>query len=427
MYKGIASANMVVKLGNAGWMGYFGTGGLKLSQIETAIHFIQSHLGKNKPYGMNLLYNRSQPKLEEQTVDLFLQHGINYIEAAAYIQLTPALVRFRLKGVHRNALGQIEIPHYILAKVSRPESAKIFMSPAPIEMVTHLVTTGQITQEEADLATEIPISHDICVESDSGGHTDRRIALTMLPTILRLRDEIMTRYHFTKKIRVGAAGGIGTPEAAAATFILGADFILTGSINQCTVEAGTSDAAKDLLQEMNVQDTTYAPSGDMFELGAQVQVFRKGLLFPARANKLYDLFNHHNSLDEIDEQTQEKLQSRYFRRSFQEIWEETKAYYLKEKPKEITEAEINPKHKMLLIFRWYFINTTRLTLKGDTTQQSNFQIHCGSALGAFNQWVKDTPLANWRNRHVDEIAEKIMVETAAYLNQQYLNFTEKNK
>ena len=60
-------------------------------------------------------------------------------------------------------------------------------------------------------------------------------------------------------IRVGAAGGIGAPEAAAAAFVMGADFVLTGSINQCTVEAGMSDAVKDLLLEINVQDTGYAP------------------------------------------------------------------------------------------------------------------------------------------------------------------------
>ena len=69
--------------------------------------------------------------------------------------------------------------------------------------------------------------------------------------------------------------GIGTPEAAAAAFLLGAEFIGTGSINQCTVEAGTSDSVKDLLQEANVQDTSYAPAGDMFEAGARVQVLKK--------------------------------------------------------------------------------------------------------------------------------------------------------
>jgi malonyl CoA-acyl carrier protein transacylase len=33
-----------------------------------------------------------------------------------------------------------------------------------------------------------------------------------------------------------------------------------------------SATVKDLLQQINIQDTEYAPAGDMFELGARVQV-----------------------------------------------------------------------------------------------------------------------------------------------------------
>ncbi len=69
---------------------------------------------------------------------------------------------------------------------------------------------------------------------------------------------MMKKYRYGKTVRIGAAGGIGTPEAAMAAFMLGADFIVTGSINQCTVEAATSGLVKDLLQQMNVQDTAYA-------------------------------------------------------------------------------------------------------------------------------------------------------------------------
>jgi trans-AT polyketide synthase/acyltransferase/oxidoreductase domain-containing protein len=422
MYKGIASQEMVVRLGKAGLMGYLGTGGLGPARIESAIQFIQSHLNNGESYGMNLLCNLIQPELEEQTVKLFLQYGINYIEAAAYMQMTPAIVYFRLKGVRQNSIGEIEIPHFVLGKVSRPEVAEAFMNPAPSEIIDKLVARGLLTAEEARLGKTIPVSHDICVESDSAGHTDQRVALTVLPAILKQRDNVMARHVYTKPIRVGAAGGIGTPEASAAAFIMGADFVLTGSINQCTVEAGTSEAAKDLLQDINIQDTTYAPAGDMFELGAKVQVLRKGLLFPARANKLYDLYSHHNSLDEIDDKTKNQIQERYFKRSFAAVWDETKAFYLREKPDEIEKAEKNPKHKMALIFRWYFIHTGRLAMKGDTEQQVDYQIHCGSALGAFNQWVKGTPLENWRNRHVDEIARKLMQATADLLNQRYASF-----
>jgi trans-AT polyketide synthase/acyltransferase/oxidoreductase domain-containing protein len=59
---------------------------------------------------------------------------------------------------------------------------------------------------------------------------------------------------------------------------------------------------------------------------------------------------------------------------------------------------------MALIFRWYFGYSTQLALSGDSKRRVDYQIHCGPALGAFNQWVKGTELENWRNRHVDVIA-----------------------
>lgn len=40
MYRGVASKEMVVKMGKAGMMGFLGTGGLPLSQIEFLIQAI---------------------------------------------------------------------------------------------------------------------------------------------------------------------------------------------------------------------------------------------------------------------------------------------------------------------------------------------------------------------------------------------------
>ncbi|MGA1791928.1 MAG: hypothetical protein ACMUIM_10605, partial [bacterium] len=185
------------------------------------------------------------------------------------------------------------------------------------------------------------------------------------------------------------------------------------------VEAGISDNVKEMLQDINVQDTAYAPAGDMFELGAKVQVLRKGVFFPARANKLYELYRQYNSLDEIEEKTKKQIQEKYFRKSFEEVWEETKSFYSKVAPEEITKAEKSPKHKMALIFKWYFGRGTWLALNGIEDQKVDYQVQCGPALGAFNQWVKGTQLENWRNRHVDEIAEKLMEDTALLLNERY--------
>ena len=417
MYKAIASIDLVVKLGKSNLMGYFGTGGLRLDKIEAAIDAIQNQLSSTQPYGMNLLCNLIKPDLEDETVALFLKKGIRNVEAAAYLQLTPSVVWFRLKGAKRID-NKIDVPHRILAKVSRPEVATAFMSPAPREMIQQLLQQGKISAAEADCSQHIPIAHDICVESDSGGHTDQATALALIPAMQCLRHELQLKYAYTEAIYLGAAGGLGTPEALAAAFIMGADFVMTGSINQCSVEAGTSDAVKDILQGINIQDTTYAPAGDMFELGARVQVVRKGVLFPARANRLYELYKQHAGLDEIDEKITTQIQEKYFKKSFELVWAETKAYYLTEKPDEIEKAERQPRHKMALIFRWYFVHTTRLAMRGEASVL-DYQIHCGPALGAFNQSVKGTPLEDWRNRHVDEMAEKLMQETAQLLTQRY--------
>jgi len=415
MVKGIASEALVIRMGRAGLLAFFGTGGLSLAAIAEAIQVIQSALCNGEAYGMNLLCNLAKPERELETVDLFLRYGIRNIEASAFMQITPALVKFRLTGLHQDVSGKPAARHRLMAKISRPEIAEQFLRPAPEEIVRLLLAQGELTEEEAALSQSVPLASDLCVEADSGGHTDMGNASVLLPAIMRLRDHLQQHYQYRQPVRVGAGGGIGTPESAASAFVLGADFILTGSINQCTVEAGTSDTVKDMLQDINVQDTDYAPAGDMFELGAKIQVLRKGVFFPARANKLYELWRNHDALGAIDEATRKQIQNKFLGRSFDEVYRETRDYYLTELASEIDRAERNPKAKMALIFRWYFIHSMRLAAAGDMSQRVNFQIHCGPALGAFNQWVKDSPLQNWRQRHVDQLAEKLMNETAEFL------------
>lgn len=423
MYKGIASKELVAAMGKAGMMGYLGTGGMDFAKIDAAIRFIQAELSSGQPYGMNLLCNLDQPELEEQTVELFLKLGVRCVEAAAFMRMTPSLVRWRLSGLKRNSEGGIVRPRRTLAKVSRPEVATAFMQPAPEAIVRALLAAEKITVSEAELSQSIPMADEICVEADSGGHTDQGVAYALMPAMFVLRDEMMSKYRYDKLIRIGAAGGIGTPHAAAAAFIMGADFIVTGSINQCTVEAGTSDAVKDLLQELNVQDMAYAPAGDMFEIGARVQVVKRGLFFPTRANKLYELYQRHNSIDEIDPKTRQQIQERYFKRSFDDIWSETRSYYARAYPNKLTEIEKNPKQKMSLIFRWYFVHTTRLAMRGSEDQKVDYQIHCGPAMGAFNQWVRGTELQAWRSRHVADIGIKLMNSTAEMLNERLNNMS----
>lgn len=293
--------------------------------------------------------------------------------------------------------------------------ASAFLSPAPARIVEKLLAAGHITAEQARLAARVPVASDLTIEADSAGHTDQGVALVLLPAMRVLRDDLVRQHGYAAPVHLGAAGGIGTPESAAAALVLGADYLQTGSINQCTVEAGISETVKDLLQGINVQDTTYAPAGDMFELGARVQVLKKGLFFAPRANKLYDLYRAHESIDQLDEKTRRQIEEKYFGRSINEVWDETAAYLRQHHPSEYERALKSPKQKMAYVFRWYFVHSTRLAFAGDPAKKLDYQVHCGPALGAFNQWVKGTELESWRARHVDDLAERLMNGAAATL------------
>lgn len=407
MVRGIASTDLVARMARSGLLSFVGTGGWSLDETERAIQTLQAELPPDAPYGFNLLSTPDDPEREADTVELYLRYGIRQIEASAFMQVSRPLVWYRLRGARRTRRG-VEVPNGVMAKVSRPEVARQFVSPPPSRHVDALVDAGRLSPDEAALASEIPMADDVTVESDSGGHTDNGVAASLFPSMLRVRNRAMETHDYDRRIRVGAAGGLGTPEAIASAFVLGADYVVTGSINQSTVEAGTSDAVKDLLEQAEPQDTAMAPAGDMFELGAQVQVLSKGVFFPARANKLYRLYTTYDGLDAIPQATRRQIQDKFFHRSFDDVYRETRRYYADTNPEELEAMERDAKHKMAKIFRWYFAYANRIAIEGKVEDRVNFQISCGPALGSFNLWVEGSDLARWRNRHVDDLADRLM-------------------
>ena len=78
---------------------------------------------------------------------------------------------------------------------------------------------------------------------------------------------------------------------------MGAAYLVTGSVNQSCVEAGTSDAVRRMLAQAQQADVAMAPAADMFEMGVKVQVLKRGTLFAMRAARLYELYRTHEGLD----------------------------------------------------------------------------------------------------------------------------------
>jgi trans-AT polyketide synthase/acyltransferase/oxidoreductase domain-containing protein len=411
MANGIGSVAIVKAMGAAGMLGFFGAAGLSLAEVEEAIDQL-AETGEVYPYGFNLIHSPNESDLEEAVVDLYLRKGVRLIEASAYLALTSAVVRYRVAGIHADAEGGVVTPNKIIAKISRVEVAEQFLSPPPEKMLRALVARGVITEAQAALAARVPMAEDITAEADSGGHTDRRPAIALLPTIMALRDRMQEQFGYAARPRVGLAGGISTPASAAGAFAMGAAYVVVGSVNQACVESGSSDTVREMLAEARQADIAMAPAADMFEMGVEVQVLKRGTMFAMRGAKLYELYRSYDSLEAIPEAERVKLEKTIFHAPLATVWAETAAFFQERDPAQVLRAASDPKHKMALLFRWYLGQSSRWANRGVADRKVDYQVWCGPAMGAFNEWARGTYLESPVARHVADVALNILYGAA---------------
>jgi trans-AT polyketide synthase, acyltransferase and oxidoreductase domains len=411
MANGIASIELVESLANEGILASFGAAGLSLVEVETAIKRLQTSLS-DKTHCFNLIYSPNEKGHEDAVVDLYLKYNITLVETSAYMKLTLPVVRYRVKGLHKDSQGNIIAPNRIIAKASRVELASKWFSPPPEKLLNQLLEQGAITEEEAALAKEIPMAQDLTVEADSGGHTDNRPAITLLPTMLSLRDQYQAKYNYRKPLRVGAAGGIATPASALGAFAMGAAYIVTGTVNQACKESGSSDIVREMLANAGQADVAMAPAVDMFEMGVKLQVLKRGTMFAMRGNKLYDIYKKYASIEEIPETEKANLENTIFKMSLAEVWQKAEEFFTERDPRQIEKANKDAKHKMALTFRWYLGLSSRWANAGIEDRQVDYQIWCGPAMGAFNEWTRDTFLSEAGNRNAVTVAMNILFGAA---------------
>lgn len=409
MANAIASEELVEAMGSEGMLGYFGSAGLHPERVEAAIDRLQRNLG-DRAFGLNLIHSPNEPALEASIVELYLRRGIRRIEASAFLGLTLPLLRYRYHGIHQAPDGSIQAPNQVMAKVSRLEVASRFLAPPPQKMLNALVEQGALSPQQAEWASTLPVASDLTAEADSGGHTDNQPAFTLLPSMLALRDEFQARHGHP--VRVGAAGGIATPISASAAFGMGAAYVVTGSVNQACVESGSSQFVREILAKAGPADVTMAPAADMFEMGVQVQVLKWGTMFPVKARKLYEFYRAYDSLEALPREVRATLEKDYLRCTVEEAWASTRAFFERRDPSQIARGEADPKHRMALVFRSYLGQSSRWANAGDPTRRVDYQIWCGPAMGAFNQWVRGTFLEAPDRRQAAVVALNLMLGAA---------------
>ena len=421
MAQGIATARMVIAAARSGLMGFFGSAGLRPDTIDGAVAEIAAALGPSVvSWGANLIHTPNDRAAEDAVVDVLLRREVRRVSASAFMALSPSIVRYAAKGLSRDGDGKTRRLNHVFAKVSRAEVAEHFLSPPPERMLRDLAASGSLMAEEAELASALPVAEDLTAEADSGGHTDNRPLAALFPTLLILRDDMIARHGYSRPIRIGAAGGIGTPSAVASAFALGAAYVLTGSINQAAVESGLSPAGRSLLCKADLADVAMAPAADMFELGVKVQVLKRGTMFAPRAQKLYDLYRTCGSLEAVPDAEKKSLEQQVFRMPVDEVWTRTREYFLRADPAQVDRAERDPKHRMALVFRWYLFMGAQWAREGEADRVADFQIWCGPAMGAFNSWCANSFLEVAESRSVVQIARNLLEGAAVITRAQQL-------
>ncbi|MEC8422821.1 MAG: 2-nitropropane dioxygenase, partial [Myxococcota bacterium] len=333
MANGIATAQLVIEAARGGFLGFFGAAGLDPDRISRELDTIEAALppgpdgAPGLPWGSNLIHAPNEPDLEMAVADLYIRRGVRRVSAAAYMNLTPAIVRIAVRGLRQLPDGRIHRDRYVFAKISRPEVARRFLAPAPRDILDSLLGQGLITADEARLAAHVPVAEDYTIEADSGGHTDNQALTALFPTIQAERDAAVKTHGYRRPIRLGAAGGIGTPTAAAAAFSLGAAYVLTGSVNQACVESGLHPSGRKMLATATLADVVMAPAADMFELGVEVQVLHRGTMFGNRARKLYHLYRDCAGLESIPAGERARLEKDILRDSVDGAWASTERFW----------------------------------------------------------------------------------------------------
>ena len=200
---------------------------------------------------------------------------------------------------------------------------------------------------------------------------------------------MQARHGYERPPRVGAAGGISTPVVGGRRLAMGAAYVVTGSVNQSCVEAGTSDAVRRMLAQAQQADIAMAPAADMFEMGVKVQVLKRGTLFAMRATKLYELYRATKASTSLpDSRTSQHRKDHLPRPARDDLAADEGLFSSSAIRRGSSAPSAIPSRRWPWCFRWYLGMSSHWANQGDPSRTVDYQIWCGPAMAAFNDWVR---------------------------------------
>ena len=82
-----------------------------------------------------------------------------------------------------------------------------------------------------------------------------------------------------------------------------------------------------MLAQATTSDVMMAPAADMFELGVEVQVLKRGTMFGVRGHKLYEIYKRYDGIDAIPSAERTKLEREVLGETLEVVWAETKHFW----------------------------------------------------------------------------------------------------
>ena len=413
MANGIGSVEIVEAMSRAGMLGFFGAAGLSIQRIESAIERLQRELG-HAPFGINLIHSPGEPDHEAATVDLLLRRDVRLVEASAYLDLTLPVVRYRVAGIRRGPNGEIIAPNHVIAKVSRVEVATKFFSPPPEKLLARIGRPWRHNRRtggpgEADSSRP---------GRDRGGRLRRS---HRQPAARRFGADVARAPR-------SDAGPARLPDAAAGRC---GGWHLDAGERRRGVRDGRGlrphrlsqpGVRRERIVRRSPQDARRGRAGRRHHGPGRryVRDGRQGASAEARNAVRHAGGEAVRALPDSAEPGSDAhgrarpVGKELFRAPLEEIWNETRSFWQSRDPKQVERAERDAKHKMALVFRWYLGLSSRWANAGEPTRQVDYQVWCGPAMGAFNEWTKGSFLERPENRRVVTVAKNLLHGAAGW-------------
>ena len=244
--------DVIAAVTNAGGIGVLGATGLEPDELEQDIRWIRERVG-GKAFGVDLLVPASfvQGNLEDLE-EMIPQEHRDFVARLMRENDIPPPKNEPEGGIDAGLMEKAKRQIDVVLEQRVPIFASGLGSPAFMLDQAHAVgmqVWGLIgMRRQAVRELDAKVDGIIAQGGDSGGHSGRIGTFSLVPEVVKARDERNPDSF------VLAAGGVTTGVHVAAALAMGADAVWCGTIWQATNESSTEMYAKQKLLDAVVED-----------------------------------------------------------------------------------------------------------------------------------------------------------------------------